>query len=392
MLDQDLTRNRDFVDQALSRKDARGGTALFDAVIASADHLAKAKSCNKRVLLVVSDGEDNSSRKSLVQAISAVQGAGNPAIYAISLPDHSTQSSRGRHTLEKLTSATGGAVYFAGSAKDLGQAALNVAEDLRNQYTLTYVPPVPATTSNRLNVKVEANAPDQKKLSVRTNVATNPDVPSAPASATPAQPAHAVDRSSCISGTVLDAQRQPVAAVTIEAWPLFAGNSYTNGSYPSTLSDEDGKFKLVSLEAGQYQLYTSKESAGYPPTKNAFYRDRAVNFALASIKCSSLAIRIGPRAASVLIKVLDATTHDPVPHFGVELRNAAEDLLVVNDMDSDHDILVPPNTQLTAKVWSKRYVMSQPFVITPVDPEAPQEFPVNLEPRVRPNAPQDPAH
>ena len=64
--------------EALERVDSRGGTALYDAVYAAADHLAKGAKQQKKVLLVVTDGEDNESRMSLEQAIRAVQNDQGP--------------------------------------------------------------------------------------------------------------------------------------------------------------------------------------------------------------------------------------------------------------------------------------------------------------------------
>ena len=71
-LDQDFTNKVDLLKEAIDHVDSRGGTALYDAVVASADHLKNAK-LEKKVLLVVTDGEDNESRDSLEQAIRAVQ-------------------------------------------------------------------------------------------------------------------------------------------------------------------------------------------------------------------------------------------------------------------------------------------------------------------------------
>ena len=59
------------LQDGLEKIDSRGGTALYDAVVASADHLKKNGKRDKRVILVVTDGEDNASRESLEQAIRA---------------------------------------------------------------------------------------------------------------------------------------------------------------------------------------------------------------------------------------------------------------------------------------------------------------------------------
>ena len=68
-LDQDYTAKIPKLKDALERIESRGGTALYDAVVASADHLKKSGALEKKVLLVVTDGEDNASRESLEQAL-----------------------------------------------------------------------------------------------------------------------------------------------------------------------------------------------------------------------------------------------------------------------------------------------------------------------------------
>ena len=64
---------------------AGGGTALYDAVIASADYLSKNAKQPKQVLLIVTDGDDNSSNASLAEAIRRVQALDGPSIYCIGL-------------------------------------------------------------------------------------------------------------------------------------------------------------------------------------------------------------------------------------------------------------------------------------------------------------------
>src|SRR5579871_3855847 len=84
-LDQDYTPKVDLLKEALEKIDARGGTALYDAIVASADHLKKSGPLDKKVLLVVTDGEDNASRESLEQAIRRLQDENGPTVYTIGL-------------------------------------------------------------------------------------------------------------------------------------------------------------------------------------------------------------------------------------------------------------------------------------------------------------------
>ena len=77
-LDQDFTNNLLKLKEALDKIDARGGTALYDAVVASADHLKQNGRLEKKVMFVVTDGEDNASSETLEQAVKQLQQENGP--------------------------------------------------------------------------------------------------------------------------------------------------------------------------------------------------------------------------------------------------------------------------------------------------------------------------
>src|ERR1041385_423545 len=111
-LDQDFTNKNDLLREALDRVDSRGGTALYDAVIASADHLAKGAKKEKKVLLVVTDGVDNESRESLESAIRKVQDDNGPTIYTIGILGDEPGIKRAKRALQSLSDQTGGVAFF----------------------------------------------------------------------------------------------------------------------------------------------------------------------------------------------------------------------------------------------------------------------------------------
>src|SRR5271165_4218164 len=110
-LDQDYTASVPKLKDALERIEARGGTALYDAVVASSDHLKKSGLLEKKVLLVVTDGEDNSSRESLEQAIRRLQEENGPTVYTIGLLGEE-HSKRARRALRQMAEETGGIAFF----------------------------------------------------------------------------------------------------------------------------------------------------------------------------------------------------------------------------------------------------------------------------------------
>jgi Ca-activated chloride channel homolog len=167
-LDQDFTNKLEPLREALDRVDSRGGTALYDAVIASADHLAKGAKKEKKVLLVVTDGVDNESRESLESAIRKVQDDNGPTIYTIGILGDEPGIKRAKRALQSLSDQTGGVAFFPRDLMEVDEISQEVARDIRNQYSLTYKPTNPRSNGGYRKVKVEARAPGYKDLQVRT--------------------------------------------------------------------------------------------------------------------------------------------------------------------------------------------------------------------------------
>jgi len=167
-LDQDFTNKVDLLREALDRVDSRGGTALYDAVLASADHLAKGAQREKKVLLVVTDGVDNYSHSSLEQAIRAVQQENGPTIYTIGILDDVGSQRRAKRALQSLSDQTGGVAFFPKSLEEVDEVSQEVARDIRNQYRITYKPTNPRSNGGYRAVRVDARASGYKDLQVRT--------------------------------------------------------------------------------------------------------------------------------------------------------------------------------------------------------------------------------
>ncbi len=166
-LDQDYTASIPKLKDALERIEARGGTALYDAVVASSDHLKKSGLLEKKVLLVVTDGEDNASRESLEQAIRRLQEENGPTVYTIGLLSEE-HSKRAKRALRQMAEETGGIAFFPQGLGEVESITQQIAHDIRNQYTIGYKPTKPQSEGGFRSVKVDANAKGYKKLQVRT--------------------------------------------------------------------------------------------------------------------------------------------------------------------------------------------------------------------------------
>ena len=171
--EHDFTSNLDEMKTALERIDARGSTALYDAVIGSVDHQRKGAR-DKKVILVVTDGEDNASRHSLENAVEQAQ-RNDAVIYAVGLfSDDDIKHSRramkkARGALTDLSKATGGLAFFPEDAKDTEAICTQIAHDIRNQYTLAYYSTNQAHDGTFRTVQIDVIPPrGAGKLSVRT--------------------------------------------------------------------------------------------------------------------------------------------------------------------------------------------------------------------------------
>lgn len=165
-LDQDFTSDIKKLQAALEHVETRGGTALYDAIIASADYLMKSK-LSRKVLFVVTDGEDDASQSSLEQAVQRLAQENGPVVYSIGLlGDEKVR--RAKRALETISDRTGGIAFFPPSLDEVDQISRNIAHDIRNQYTISYKPSTPKSVGGYRTIHVEAHARPYKKLTVRT--------------------------------------------------------------------------------------------------------------------------------------------------------------------------------------------------------------------------------
>ena len=110
-LDQDFTADKDSVKKALQRADASGGTALYDALLASGDHLRKGSKYSRKFLVLLTDGSDNSSYSSSAAVIAAFQKSDAPIVFCIGIFELGEEQGA-RNMLEKIAKQTGGNAYF----------------------------------------------------------------------------------------------------------------------------------------------------------------------------------------------------------------------------------------------------------------------------------------
>src|SRR5579871_2498956 len=180
-IDQEFTSNANKLRDGLSHIESRGGTALYDAVVSSADKLAVDAKRPKQVLIIITDGEDNASTLNLEQTIRRVQQLSGPVIYSVGLlfGDEMSRSEvrHARRALEMLSTETGGIAFFPKSLEEVDQIAAEVARDIRTQYTLGYRSTKPTSVPGFRRVEVTAESKSGGKLTVRTRTGYFPVTP-----------------------------------------------------------------------------------------------------------------------------------------------------------------------------------------------------------------------
>lgn len=160
-----FTSDAGILEKAVSAVTARGQTALYDAVATGLQHLELGK-LEKKALIIVSDGGDNASRHKFRDVLNLARQA-HAVIYSIGLVGSSEEEENPR-ALERLCRDTGGIAFFPSARQDISDIAKKIARDLREQYTLGYVPEKKARGNSFRKIAVKVDAPGRGKIRVRT--------------------------------------------------------------------------------------------------------------------------------------------------------------------------------------------------------------------------------
>ena len=183
---QDYTEDLGQLRDAILKQRAGGGTALYDAIYTACQRLlaippmpAGPNPQVRRVLVVISDGDDNLSSHSRSEALEMAQRAG-VVIYAISTStqwvtaneernpvkrtERKYHKDEGDKVLDQITEETGGRAFFPYRVDDLAQSFLDIGDELRSQYSLAYTPANKTADGKLRTIRIEV---DRKGLQVR---------------------------------------------------------------------------------------------------------------------------------------------------------------------------------------------------------------------------------
>jgi VWFA-related protein len=156
------------MQEALTRIDSRGGTAMRDAIGKSIEWLKKAHK-EKKVLVVVTDGVDNASSESLEDLVRDARQS-EVLIYSVGLltEEEKRSAASAKRQLNSLAEATGGEVFYPKELTEVDRIAHQVARDVRNQYTIEYTPSNAVMDGSYRRIKVTVDAPGNPMVRTRS--------------------------------------------------------------------------------------------------------------------------------------------------------------------------------------------------------------------------------
>jgi Ca-activated chloride channel family protein len=160
VLAKDFTNNTKELESALRNLDAKGETAMRDALLLGIEHLRHRAHKDKKVLLVVTDGEDNSSAETQAHLVEVAQQNG-VIVYAIGLlgAEEPESAARAKKQLDELTQQTGGRSWFPHDVAEIANITPEIAHEIRNQYILAYEPTNLAADGSFRKIRVEVDVP-----------------------------------------------------------------------------------------------------------------------------------------------------------------------------------------------------------------------------------------
>ena len=174
-LDAPFTNNIKKLEQVLDKIDTRGGTAMRDAISMSIDYAKESGKKSKKVLLVITDGNDNTSNETLEQLVRKARQS-EVLIYCIGLlsEDEPRDMKAAKRSLKNLAEASGGLDYYPKTLSEVETITPQIAHEIRNQYILAYSPTNTALDGTFRGIKVTVNAPGHPTVRVRNGYYANP--------------------------------------------------------------------------------------------------------------------------------------------------------------------------------------------------------------------------
>jgi Ca-activated chloride channel homolog len=163
-IDVPFTRDAGVLEAGIGRLDSIGGTAMRDAIDMAQTYLSEHGTRDRKVLMVITDGIDNASVATR-DRIEKQAEQRDTVIFAVGLFGSEDRVKQGRHELDQLADRTGGVAYYPADIDQIGAVALEIARQIRNQYTIAYAPLNQVMDDTYRAIRVTVSA--RERLSVR---------------------------------------------------------------------------------------------------------------------------------------------------------------------------------------------------------------------------------
>jgi VWFA-related protein len=173
-LDVTMTHDVRAIEAGIARVDSIGGTALLDAVDAAEVYLAAHATRDRKALLIVTDGKDNASQKTMKEIQTAAERS-DTVVYAVGLfTDADGSAKQGRRELDELTARTGGASYYPADVDQIDSVVVELAHQIRQQYIIGYTPPDQALDGSYRTIRVEVSGAGRVAVRTRAGYRASP--------------------------------------------------------------------------------------------------------------------------------------------------------------------------------------------------------------------------
>ncbi len=176
--DVPFTSDMKKMEEGLTRIDSRGGTAMRDAISMTIDRVKERARRDKKVLLIITDGNDNTSAITLEKLVQRAHES-EVLVYAIGLlsEEEAREARRAKRALDALTHASGGLSYYPKVLSEVEKLALQVAHEIRNQYILAYTPAIQTLDGSFRQIRVTVKGPNGPQVRTRTGYYATPQPP-----------------------------------------------------------------------------------------------------------------------------------------------------------------------------------------------------------------------
>jgi Ca-activated chloride channel homolog len=171
-LDVPFTRDVHMLEAGIARVDSIGGTALWDTVDMAESYLNHGTR-QRKALLIVTDGRDNASLTTLDKVLRQAQ-KDETVIYVVGLMGDPSSAKQAEDDLDRLTERSGGVAYYLTDISQVEPTVLDVARQIRRQYTIAYSPTNQKLDGSYRNIKVVVAGREQLVVRTRTGYWATP--------------------------------------------------------------------------------------------------------------------------------------------------------------------------------------------------------------------------